>query len=141
MFDPSRKEARRFFVDAWRKFRAGEALSPMETLVAEIARRHPEYHEFLDQPERYLDVDFGPEGAEVNPYLHLALHLAIAEQVGIDQPPGIRAHYLRLCAAGDEHAAQHAVLECLGETLWQAQRLGQPPDAVFYLDCLSRRER
>jgi hypothetical protein len=30
------------------------------------------------------------------------------------------------------------VLECLGETMWQAQRLGTAPDATVYLDCLRR---
>ena len=53
--------------------------------------------------------------ATVNPFLHLSLHLAVAEQLAIDQPPGIRAQFERLRAAkGDEHAALHAVLECLG---------------------------
>jgi hypothetical protein len=73
----------------------------------------------------------------MNPFLHLSLHLAIAEQLAIDQPVGIRAEYERLVAArGDEHEALHAILECLGETLWQAQRLGGAPDEAAYLDCV-----
>jgi len=32
----------------------------------------------------------------------------------------------------------HALIECLGETLWQAQRIGGAPDANVYLDCLAR---
>jgi hypothetical protein len=64
----------------------------------------------------------------------------VAEQLAIDQPPGIRAEFERLRAArGDEHEALHAVLECLGETLWQAQRLRTGPDAEVYLGCLRRR--
>jgi hypothetical protein len=31
------------------------------------------------------------------------------------------------------HAALHAVLECLGEVVWHAQRHGTPPDAKLYL--------
>ena len=77
--------------------------------------------------------------ASVNPFLHLSLHLAVAEQLAIDQPPGIRAQFERLrTARGDEHAALHAVLECLGEVLWSAQRHGTPPDAALYLACLER---
>jgi Domain of unknown function (DUF1841) len=30
------------------------------------------------------------------------------------------------------------VLECLGETVWQAQRQNAPPDEWTYLDCLER---
>jgi hypothetical protein len=100
---------------------------------------HPEYHALLEDARRHLTRDYGPEGGEINPFLHLSLHLAVAEQLGIDQPPGIRAEFERLRASrDDEHAALHAVLECLGETLWQAQRLRAAPDAEVYLACLRR---
>lgn len=140
MFTPSRDEARRFLVDAWGKYRAGQALSGLEQKAVAIIAQHPEYRAIVEDPERHVARDYGPEGGEINPFLHLALHLAVAEQLGIDQPPGIRAQFERLRAArGDEHAALHEVLECLGETLWQAQRLGATPDATIYLDCLRRR--
>ena len=139
MFTPTREEARRFLVDAWRKFRAGEPMSALERRAADLIALHPEYHAMLDDPERHLDRDFVPEGGAVNPFLHLSLHLAVAEQLAIDQPPGIRAQFERLRAArGDEHAALHAVLECLGEVVWQSQRTNSPPDGALYLDCLER---
>jgi hypothetical protein len=139
VFSPSRDEARRFLAGAWAKFRAAAPLSALEKLAAEIVAKHPEYHALLEQPERYLERDFPPEAGAVNPFLHLSLHLAVAEQLSIDQPPGIRAHYERLAAArGDEHAALHAVQECLAEVIWKAQRHGMPPDAALYLSCLER---
>ena len=140
MFTPSRDEARHFLVDAWAKYRAGAPLSGLERKAAALIALHPEYHRVLEDPERHVAQDYGPEGGEVNPFLHLSLHLAVDEQIGIDQPPGLRAEYERLRAAhGDDHAALHDVLECLGETLWQAQRLGAAPDAQVYLDCLRKR--
>jgi len=139
MFAPSRDEARRFLVDAWAKRRAGEALSPLERIAADLISQHPEYHAFVEQPERFVEHDFGPEGGKTNPFLHLALHLAVAEQLAIDQPPGIRAQFERLrVARDDEHAALHAILECLGEVVWHAQRHGTSPDAALYLACLER---
>ena len=139
MFAPSRDEARRFFVDAWTKFRAGTALEGLEKTAAALIVLHPEYHALLEESERHLERDFVPEGGAVNPFLHLSLHLAVAEQLAIDQPAGVCAHFERLRALhGDEHAALHAVLECLGETLWQAQRLNAAPDERVYLDCLER---
>ncbi|CAG0969168.1 hypothetical protein BURK2_01181 [Burkholderiales bacterium] len=142
MFNPTRAEARQFFAEAWRKFRASEPLSPLETQVAAIVAEHPEYQDLLGHPERHLERDFGPEGGEVNPFLHLSLHLAVGEQLAIDQPPGLRAHYQRLLVTlGDEHAAKHAVLECLAETVWLAQRLKAPPDAAAYLECVARKAR
>jgi hypothetical protein len=140
VFNPSRDEARRFLVGAWKKWRAGEPLSGLEQQAAELAALHPEYHTVLEAPERNLDRDWLPESGDVNPFLHLSLHLAVAEQLAIDQPPGLRAHFERIRAArGDEHAALHAVLECLAEVIWDAQRRGAPPDAQLYLTCLARR--
>src|SRR5262245_37955195 len=139
MFTPSRDEARRFLIDAWSKSRAGAPLSDLERIAAHLIALHPEYHPMLEQPDKYADRDYAPESGAINPFLHLSLHLAVAEQLAIDQPPGIREQFERLRAArGDEHAALHAVLECLGEVLWQSQRHGTPPDAALYLDCLAR---
>ena len=139
MFAPTRDEARRFLIDAWRKHRAGEPLSALEESAARLVAMHPEYHAVIEAPELHVDRDYRPEQGDVNPFLHLSLHLAVAEQLAIDQPPGIRAQFERLRAMrGDEHAALHGVLECLGEILWAAQRHGTPPDAALYLACLER---
>ena len=140
MFNPSRDEARRFLIDAWAKFRDRQPLSGLEQLAAGLVSLHPEYHAVLEAPEESLGRDWSPESGNVNPFLHLSLHLAVAEQLSIDQPPGIRAQFERIRAArGDEHAALHAVLECLAEVIWSAQRHGRPPDAELYLNCLARR--
>jgi len=140
MFAPTRDEARRFLTEAWRKFRAAEPLSTLEQRVVEIVTLHPEYHDLLEHAERSIEREWHPEAGAMNPFLHLSLHLAVAEQLAIDQPAGLRAEYERLrTARDDEHAALHAVLECLGEVMWQAQRTGSPPDGALYLDCLRRR--
>jgi Domain of unknown function (DUF1841) len=139
MFTPTRDEARHFLFDAWRKHRAGLPASPLERQAAGLIAIHPEYHAMLDAPEQHLDRDYVPEGGAVNPFLHLSLHLAVAEQIAIDQPPGIRAEFERLQSArGDAHAALHAILECLGEVVWQAQRTNSAPDGALYLECLAR---
>jgi hypothetical protein len=137
VFNPSREQARQFFFDAWRRFRHAESLSGLEQVAVEVVLEHPEYHALLHAPERNLDRDFSADAGTMNPFLHLSLHLAIREQLAIDQPRGLRAEHERLVRElGSEHDAAHAVLECLGETLWQAQRLGTGPDAAVYLDCL-----
>jgi hypothetical protein len=138
MFNPSREEVRRFFFEAWRKYRNQLPLEGLEQTAIEIMLLHPEYHPLLDQPEEYADRDFSPESGRLNPFLHMSLHLAIAEQVSIDQPRGIRALHQRLAAAKGAHNALHVLLECLGETVWQAQRTGMPPDEAAYLECLRR---
>lgn len=141
MFNPSREEARRFLIDAWAKYRAQAPLTELEKIAAGLIALHPEYHATFEEPDRHADRDYSPEAGDVNPFLHLSLHLAVAEQLAIDQPTGIRAEFERIRALrGDEHAALHAVLECLGEIIWASQRHGTPPDAQLYLDCLAKQE-
>lgn len=139
MFNPSRDQARQFLIDAWHKRRQSLPATPLETLAADIVALHPEYHALLTAEEA-LGRDWTPEDGAMNPFLHLSLHLAIEEQLSIDQPPGIRAACeSRQRRHGDRHAALHDLLDCLGETLWRAQRDRLPPDGVAYLDCIRRR--
>mgnify|MGYP001559464250 CR=1 FL=1 len=141
MFNPSRDQARQIFYDTPRKYRAGETLSELEKVTLRVISLHPEYHALLDNPERHLDHDYLPEDGGLNPFLHLSLHLAVEEQLSIDQPRGICAHFERIArASGSEHDAKHALLECLAEIIWQAQRTGTAPDEKIYLECLLRRQ-
>ena len=141
MFQPTRDQARRFFFDARKKYRAGEALSDLEQIALNVIALHPEYHALLDDTAA-IDRDYAPEDGGINPFLHLSLHLAIEEQLAIDQPPGLRAQFERIAAAsGSPHDAKHALLECLAETIWQAQRTGQPPDQAVYLGCVEAKFR
>lgn len=140
MFNPSRDEARQLFFDTWRKYQSQETHIGLETLVLETVLQHPEYHALLSQPERYRDSDYPPELGATNPFLHLSLHLAIEEQHSIDQPSGIQQRYAALLAkTGDAHAAQHELMECLAEMIWQAQRQQAAPDPQIYFDCLDRK--
>jgi hypothetical protein len=137
MFNPSRDQVRQFFFDVWAKYRAGQALAGAEQPALEAVLAHPEYHAILEQPERFRERDYRPEDGETNPFLHLAMHLALSEQLAIDQPPGIRVRYQRLLARhGDAMDAQHAALECLAEAVWQTQHRGAPFDPHAYLACL-----
>jgi Domain of unknown function (DUF1841) len=127
IFNPSRDEVRRFFCEVRRKQGAGAVLTPLEALAADLVAVHPEYDDDLADLEAALARDYSVEEGRSNPFLHLAMHLAIAEQLQVDQPPGIRAAVARLAARrGDEHGALHEVMEVLGEVMWTAQRAGTP---------------
>ena len=138
MFNPSREQVRSFFCESWRKHRARLILQGAEATAADLILEHPEYHALLENPEAALAQEFAPEGGQMNPFLHLSLHLAIADQISIDQPFGIRAAYDALRARLDVHEAEHALLECLGETIWNAQRQGGELDANDYLERVRR---
>ena len=139
LYGSDRRQLRKVFFQAWRKHRTGQALEGVERLVVAVALRHPEYHALLDASDVNSDRDWLPELGESNPFLHMALHIAIDEQLATGRPQGLRAHYALLCQRQpDEHAAQHAVMECLAEVLWRAGQAGQVPDDHAYLDCLAR---
>ena len=138
MFNPSREQVRLFFCEAWRKHCARLILEGAEVTAAGLIEQHPEYHALLENPEAAVEQEFTPESGQMNPFLHLSLHLAIADQISIDQPAGIRSAYQALRQKLEVHDAEHAVLECLGEALWRAQQNGGAIDAEQYLESLRR---
>lgn len=142
MFNPSREQVRDFFFETWSKYRANEALAGLEAVALDIALLHPEYHAVLDQPERFREQEYFPELGETNPFLHMSLHMALEEQLSIDQPRGVTGRFEQLVGrVGDRHTALHEAIECLAEMVWRAQRDAAPPDAETYLDNLDKRAR
>ncbi len=140
MFNPSRDEVRRFFITTWRKQTLGEILTPLEDIAASWISQHPEYQAMLTNTDEEATPDYAPEQGRTNPFLHLSMHLAISEQLSIDQPAGIRAAHDTLAARfGSAHEAQHVIMECLGESLWEAQRSGLPLNGDAYIQGIQRR--
>ncbi len=132
----NREQLRRMYLEAWRKYCAGQPLEPLEGQIAAVIAEHREYVPLLESPAATA-ADFTPEGGQENPFLHMGLHLAIREQVATDRPPGIaRIHRDLTRRLGDAHAAEHAMLERLAEALWEAQRSGERPDEQRYLERL-----
>lgn len=140
MFQPSQTDVRRFVCEAWRKHRIGSPLDPMESVLAPWLDEHPEYARDFGDVEQALNAVYTVEAGRINPFLHVSMHLSIAEQVSIDQPRGIRSAVHALAERmGSLHAAHHEVMECLGEMVWVSQRSGQPPDGQAYLEAVKRR--
>ena len=146
MFAETRDETRNFFYAVWSKMSASEALTPLETIVADVIKKHPEYHKTLDtivnspldsnQSNDYINRD--------NPFLHMGLHIALVEQLQSDRPKGVRRVYSKIIeklAAADAnglHDAEHRIMQCLSDTLWSAGRSGQAPDEDVYLENLQK---
>ena len=133
----SRDEIRRVYLDVWRKMQQQQLLEPMEAIIAEVIEMHPEYHALLDDPEAAAHGEFTPEQGHTNPFLHMGMHIALREQAQSDRPPGIQGLYRKLTRR-DRHDGEHAMMECLGQVLWQAQRDTAEPDQAAYLECLKK---
>ncbi|MEN9867270.1 MAG: hypothetical protein RL748_2860 [Pseudomonadota bacterium] len=137
MFTPSQLDVRRFFCETWRKHQQRDILSPLESMALHWLQQHPEYEADVSDLEAALAADYSVERGQTNPFLHLSMHLTITEQLAIDQPPGIRAAWQKLAQKLDsEHEAQHQIMECLGQMVWQSQRTGLPPDGEQYMACV-----
>lgn len=132
-----RNEMRRFFTHAWAKRRQNMPLEPLERIVADVIAVHPEYQAMLEDPERAIGAEWTPERGQTNPFLHMGLHIAIHEQLTTDRPAGILTAYQALAAAlNDAHETEHRMMECLGQSLWEASRRGGAPDEHAYLECV-----
>jgi len=137
IFGQDRNEIRKMYADAWQKRCDKLPLSPLEALIVDVIEMHPEYHD--DVTDDDLDRDYTPDGGKTNPFLHMGLHLGIREQVATNRPAGIAAVCTSVTGKlGDVHAAEHQMIECLAETLWEAQSSNKPPDEARYLECLQR---
>lgn len=136
IFGQDRDELRRMYAAAWQKHEAKLPLSPLEAQIAQVVVEHPEYHATVSGD---LQQEFAVEGAETNPFLHMGLHLGIREQVATNRPAGIKAVFDQLAnKLGEAHEAEHRMIDCLAETLWQAQRDQRPPDELQYLESLQK---
>jgi len=136
MFGNDRQQLRKAYADAWQKFQQQQTLTPLEQQIAEVIKEHPEYHASLQQ----LEADFLPENDQTNPFLHMGMHLGLREQLTTNRPLGIRDCYQILCNKyQSSHEAEHDMMDCLAEAIWQAQRQGTAPDESAYLACLKKK--
>jgi Domain of unknown function (DUF1841) len=133
----NREQLRQMYLDAWRKYCARQPLEPLEAQVAAVIAEHPEYVPLLESGAQALAAEYSPEGGQANPFLHMGLHLALREQVATNRPSGItQLHQALARRLGATHAAEHAMLEVLAQTLWESQRAGRVPDEQRYLERL-----
>lgn len=137
MFE-SRDEVRQVYLEVWQKMQQQQLLEPMQAMIAEVIEIHPEYHALLDNNDAIKQQEFTPDQGQTNPFLHMGMHIALREQTATDRPPGIRAVYQKLLGSKGQHQAEHAMMECLGQALWNAQRNNQAPDENAYLECLQK---
>ena len=137
IFGQDRNELRKMYADAWKKHCDKTPMTPLESQISAVVEWHPEYHDDVTSDD--LDKDYSPDGGKTNPFLHMGLHLGIREQVATNRPAGIAGVLASLTVKiGDAHAAEHQMIDCLAETLWEAQSHNSPPDEQKYLERLQR---
>ena len=138
MFSNDRTALRKVFHDCWQLKQQGQLLDALQQMIVSVIEQHPEYHRLLEQQDG-LDRDYDPALGETNPFLHMSMHIALAEQVSTNRPDGIRACHQQLAQSlGSAHEAEHRMMACLSEAIWQAQRHNTMPNETAYLTCLKK---
>ncbi|CAA6824792.1 MAG: Unknown protein [uncultured Thiotrichaceae bacterium] len=138
MFNNDRDSMRQFFCDSWSKAQNNQPLEPIEQLIVSVAQAHPEYHDDLSNPDKSKGKEYLPELNEVNPFLHMGMHLGIKEQCSVNMPNGITELVSTLAMRVGEHDAEHQVMECLAEAIWQMQHKEIQFNETAYLECVKK---
>jgi len=133
LYSQDRTQQRKFLAKSWQKFNNKETLEPLEKQLASIIQIHPEYHGLI----KNAHADYFPEQGEVNPFLHINLHLALRDQLSIDQPPGIKEAYDKLLSKHqDTHVVEHLMMDCIAEMIFSAQNNNTQMDQQAYFKCI-----
>jgi Hypothetical protein RSc1001 len=94
---------------------------------------HPEYHKLINN----VESEYFPEQGEVNPFLHINLHLSLREQFSISQPQGINEYYQKILGkVQDPHEAEHLMMDCIAQMIFSSQKNNTPMDHQAYIGCL-----
>lgn len=140
MFNLNHTDVRNFFFSVYEKSESKEELTDLEKIAYSVILEHPEYYDVLKNKVKYLDYQWSVESGQTNPFLHLSMHLTIIEQLSINQPVGITDLFVQLCTKfTSKHDAEHQLIDCIGEMLWQSQQTNTAPDALIYLDCINKK--
>ena len=134
MFSQDRKKQRKYLADSWQKYIKNKPLEPLEKQLVSIIEIHPEYHYLIGN----IDSEYFPEQGEVNPFLHINLHLALRDQLSINQPNGIKeAHQKLVNQHKDPHVVEHFMMECIAEMIYLSQKNMTAMDQESYLNCIT----
>ena len=127
MIDKQRHDSRDFFYQTFAKMQQPAELNHLELMTSEIIKMHPEYHQFLKQPNLFHNKDFHTSDHLLNPFLHMGLHLTLKEFMILNQPEGIGNIYRQFCIIhSDQHEAEHAMIDCIQVIIHEAQYHKKP---------------
>ena len=133
MLSQDRKKQREYLANSWQKYTSNKPLEPLEIQLVSIIEIHPEYHDLIGN----IDSEYFPEQGEVNPFLHISLHLALRDQLSINQPKGVKeAHQKLMNHYKDPHVVEHLMMECITKMIYLSQKNNTPINQEVYLNCI-----
>lgn len=138
LYTQDRTQQRQFLANAWQKFLDKKVLDPLEDQLTQVIEMHPEYHKLINN----VESEYFPEQGEVNPFLHINLHLSLREQLSINQPTGINEYYKKILnKVQDPHETEHLMMDCIAQMIFSSQKNNTPMDHQAYIRCLEKQSR
>jgi hypothetical protein len=138
LYTQDRTQQRQFLANAWQKFLDKKILDPLEDQLTQVIEMHPEYHKIIND----VESEYFPEQGEVNPFLHINLHLSLREQLSINQPKGINEYYHKILdKVKDPHEVEHKMMDCIAQMIFSSQKNNIPMDHQAYIRCLEVQSR
>ena len=117
---------RRYYRTVWEKAGSNRPLEPLERLIAEVIREHPEYQPVLTEARAPV--------ARLHPGKWPSCTWHAHRDSGATgwRPPGPAFSWFTSGFVGGWTVTppRHLMMECLGETLWEARRGGGEPDGT-----------
>ena len=134
MFSQDRQKQRKFLANSWQKYTSNKPLEPLEKQLVSIIEIHTEYQDLIGN----IKSEYSPEQDEVNPFLHINLHLALRDQLTLNQPKGIKVVHQKLISNyKDSHKVEHLMMECIEEMIYISQKNNTSMDQESYLECIT----
>jgi hypothetical protein len=126
-----RRMSRASYADIWRRGIAKEPLEGEDALFFEIMQQHPEYSHCWEHAAELGDREVLIHG--VNPFLHIAIHSVVENQIAQRNPPETDQALFRLTRSGlDRHDALHHILQVLTPLMWDVMQKKVPFDNETY---------
>jgi len=134
VFFQDRKKQREFLANSWQKYTSNKPLDLLEQQLVSVIKIHPEYHNLIGN----IDSEYLPEQGGVNPFLHINLHLALRDQLSINQPKGVKeVHQKLIDQYKDPHVVEHLMMECIAEMIYISQKNNTTMDQESFLNCIT----
>jgi hypothetical protein len=134
VFFQDRKKQREFLANSWQKYTSNKPLDLLEQQLVSVIKIHPEYHNLIGN----IDSEYLPEQGGVNPFLHINLHLALRDQLSINQPKDVKeVHQKLIDQYKDPHIVEHLMMECIAEMIYISQKNNTTMDQESFLNCIT----
>lgn len=120
----------------WELVLVGAELEGDKAVLARILKQHPEYSDIWEQA---ADLDPHEEVLRdgANPFVHVAIHQTIENQISERTPPQTAETLEALMQAGyTRHEAIHAIGNVLAEEIYEILRDKRPFDEAGYVQAL-----